>query len=115
MVSDRPTASVTGQDGWEWNERREADLDTGAERQHGEGTGGREIPPLNGDREAALERKVQELETELELAQHRYQRVLDRYERLLAKKNRKITDLRERNRAEGTLLPSSTVSWWRSD
>lgn len=119
MVSDRPTASVTGQEDWEWNERCEggssSDATVGS-------TGGRRgsVGPLDRPadslaREAALRREIRELEAELERTECRLQCVVDRYERLLAEKNRRLQQRDHREGDDGSIPYLSAVLRWRVD
>jgi len=113
MVTDRPTASLTGQGDWEWNRRRgneRASPGSTAERRTDGGADGRR------DRETALEREIRELEAALERKDRRLQSAIDRYERLLAEKNRKLNDCRESDgAADDRLALLRVVSWRRNE
>jgi hypothetical protein len=120
MVTDRPTASLTGQENWEWNERRQdrtdRDAAAGSGRSRRDAAGGRNRPVHGDDREAALEREIVELEAELDRTERRFQCVVEQYERLLAEKNRELSELRESTRETGSAATYlSTVLWWRED
>lgn len=92
MAINRPVASVTGQDEWEWN-RWQAALQSADEPT------GTTDANLSGEWDARttegadLERRVRSLETELARRERHLQDVIDHYERLLEQKNRRIADL----------------------
>ena len=105
MVTDRPTASLTGKEDWEWNERHAGGSSSDTSKHHRNDSNG-------PDRKAALRREIRELEAELERTENRLQCVIDRYERLLTEKNRKLNDCGDSGKADtGLLLPS----WWPTD
>ena len=117
MVTDRPTASLTGQEDWEWNERRERDASDAAKRRCGRTrrADDRDRPPGLRDRDAALRREIRKLEAELERTERRLQCVIERYEHLLAEKNRRLNDA-SGSPGDGRALPSlSAVFRWRTD
>lgn len=92
MAIDRPVASVTGQDEWEWN-RWQAALQSADEP-----TGTADANPsaewdVRTTEGADLEHRVRSLETELASRERHLQDVIDHYERLLEQKNRRIADL----------------------
>lgn len=118
MVTDRPTASLTGQEDWEWNERREGGGSSDAgKRRHGRArrADDRDRPPGLRDRDAALRREIRELEAELERTERRLQCVIERYERLLAEKNRRLNDAPDAPEDGGALPSLSAVFRWRTD
>ncbi|MFW5903143.1 MAG: hypothetical protein ACOCS7_00235 [Halolamina sp.] len=89
MSIDRPVASVTGRDEWEWNHWQAA-----VQSAQGSTDGADSRRPERWGRDAGdvaeLRRRVHALERELERRDRRLQDVIDHYERLLEEKNRKI-------------------------
>jgi hypothetical protein len=129
MVTDRPTASLTGQEDWEWNRRRREQQPSESSTA-GTDRGARErdapAPREHGtDREAALRREIRDLEAELERTERRLQGTIDRYERLLADKNRKLNDREDADPDDTGYHPTSLATrwfpispdllWWRTD
>jgi hypothetical protein len=111
---NRPTASLTGQDDWEWNEQRKRDARGRTASETDDGARGADRSPREHDREAAPEREIRELEAELERAERRFECVVERYERLLEEKNRKLSELRgDEGGATATDGSLSAVLWWR--
>lgn len=101
MAINRPVASVTGQDEWEWN-RWQTALQSADEP-----TGTVDTRPTSDVRASSqevadLQRRVRSLERELARRERHLQDVIDHYERLLERKNRRIADLES---------GSSTRSW----
>lgn len=113
-MSDHPVVRLADESAREWGERdRDASRsDTRGGPHQPSSDGASETS--TGDAEAALREQIRELEAELERSEHRVQRVIDHYERLLAEKNRKLeTDSVE---TTGESLSSlSAVLWWRAD
>lgn len=92
MGTHRPVASVTGSQDWEWNRWqaavRSSDVSTGMTDRR---------PPTNREpspreRIDVLERKITELEMELERKDRHIQSIIDHYERILRAKNRELGD-----------------------
>ena len=92
MAINRPVASVTGRDEWEWNRWQDAlqsaDEPTGTADTNASGEWG-----ARTTEETDLERQIRTLETELARRERHLQDVIDHYERLLEQKNRRIADL----------------------
>jgi len=87
MAMNRPTASLTGQQDWEWN-RRQAEQqcrtsDASPQRPHNNRSPREPVTPS---------RDVEEVEFELKQKDRRLQRVIERYEYLLAKKNQQLAE-----------------------
>ncbi|UWG46781.1 hypothetical protein HSRCO_0485 [Halanaeroarchaeum sp. HSR-CO] len=103
MQTDRPVASVSGEQEWEWN-RWQADV-----RSRGTSTGGsthrppRERAPRNRERIAALQQRVDELEADLERKDRRRQSIVDHYERLLAERQAAPADRSSSGSTTGTV------------
>ena len=92
MGIDRPVASVTGQDEWEWNRWQAAlqsdDDPTGTAEANSSGERG-----VRTTERTDRQRRVRALEVELARRERSLQDVIDHYERLLEQKNRRIADL----------------------
>lgn len=101
MSIHRPTASVTGQQEWEWN-RLQAQQESRT-ASPGSTAGRSDEPRLSEPRRERREprdppqREVAQLEAELERKERRLQSVIDQYEQLLREKNQQ---LRTRNRSD---------------
>lgn len=111
MSTDLPPASISGQQGWEWNQLRaqqepresaassanrsgERSL-SGRRRGHRASTGPRRASADTGHEpagagHASTDPPQRELAAELERKERRVQHVIDHYERKLAKKNREL-------------------------
>lgn len=96
MVDSRPTASVTGRQDWEWN-RSQANPQaaTTAPRSPTPERSPTERPEWSRRTEVAHPTEVRVLATELERTQQRLEVVVDRYERLLEERNRRLEAERE--------------------
>jgi hypothetical protein len=97
MATDRPTASVTGKGDWEWNRwRDEVRSRPGPERDRRSVSTAADVarrqtrPAAHGD--VDRERRIRELEAELERTRDRLQSVVDHYERLLTEKHCRLAD-----------------------
>ncbi|WP_436936260.1 hypothetical protein [Halovenus marina] len=95
MPPNCPTASVKGSGGWEWNrlqaarDARRSSTDPSSGR-----TDTRRSPPHSQtdchERVRSLKAEIRELEAELARRKCERQTMIERYERLLAEKNRKL-------------------------
>lgn len=95
MGTKHPTGSVTGKGDWDWNRWQEEVRSASGSR--GEETR-RSGPTRPTDRRGdERDRRIRELETELERSERRRQYVIEHYEGLLNEKNRKLTELRSKN------------------
>ena len=101
MAIDRPIASVTGTGDWEWNRWREevrsrSGTESAGERRSDttDSDAPRRPAPTRpaGRRDVDRERRIHDLETELDRTRNRLQSVVDHYECLLAEKNRRLAD-----------------------
>lgn len=103
MQTDRPVASVSGEQDWEWN-RWQADV-----RSRERSTDGStphqpwKRAPTRRERIATLQRRVDELEAELERKDRRLQSVVDHYERLLAERQSAPADRSSSGSTTGTV------------
>ncbi len=91
MISELPVESVSGQSEWGWNEQRTA-REPSDPPDGGAGcrpTGTRSGP---SDRTGVSRREVERLEAELEQKEQQLRHVTERYELLLAEKNRQLAD-----------------------
>lgn len=93
MVDSLPTGSVTGKDDWEWN-RLQANRQSAAVSRQPQSSEPRVAkqprPPRRSPTPDPSQRELQALLTELERTQRRLQAVIERYEALLAEKNRRL-------------------------
>jgi hypothetical protein len=109
MPPNCPTASVKGREGWEWNrlqaarDGRRSSTDPSSGRTD---TGSGRTDPSSGrsdtrrsppypqtdchERVRSLRAEIRELEVELARTECERQTIIERYERLLAEKNRKL-------------------------
>lgn len=106
MGIHRPTGSVTGKGDWDWNRWRE-EVRSESESQ-GEETR-RPGPTRTTDRRGDdRDRRLRELETELERCERRSQYVIEHYEGLLHEKNRKLTEQRsDHSNDDGWILAAA--------
>lgn len=102
MGSHRPVASVTGSQDWEWNRWqaavRSSDASTGMSDRRP--STHRESSPR--ERIDVLERKITELEMELERKDRRLQSIIDHYERIVRAKNRELAACETHHRRNET-------------
>lgn len=90
MKSDRPIASISGTQEWEWNRSQaEQKFRDGSKRPPGRRQPKRGAGE-HSNREAPIQRKITELEAELERKDRQLQDVITHYERLLAEKDRQL-------------------------
>lgn len=115
MALDRPVASVSGRRDWEWN-RLQANRRSGDRRPDDTAARTRGDRPTDRDsreRHGADRTDVPALERELEQTERRLQSVITRYERLLAERNRQLTDGTDDDPTAGGLRTalSAAVRW----
>ncbi len=91
MVTDTPTGSITGQQDWEWNQRRTGTRSDGAGRATSSPVETERSGGTRPDRDTleALHQENQRLESEVTRMERRLACVIDQYERRLTEKNRK--------------------------
>lgn len=94
MVKNAPTASISGEQDWEWNQWQAAKRARRRETASESSTTGRPSgnSPSHRDMVAALQRENRELEAQIGRKEHRLQYVVTQYERLLEERNRKLRD-----------------------
>jgi hypothetical protein len=110
---DRTLGNRT-REGRTWIERDRDALPSAARREPVRPSGDGVSETGTDDAKATLREQIRELEAELERSEHRVQRVIDHYERLLTEKNRKLgTDPEET--ADESLSSLTAVLWWRAD
>lgn len=94
MPNDRPTASITGQHGWEWNRwranHRSAETSTEGSDESASGHSKSSRSAHNSIKGVGSSRKIRSLEIELTRKERHLQYVITHYEGLLAKKNREL-------------------------
>lgn len=97
MVDSRPTASVTGREDWEWNRWRAGrHSQPPAPRSSSPERRAVERPTRPRQPAVADSPDLRALAVELEQTQRRLEAVIERYERLLAEKNRRLEAAREK-------------------
>lgn len=101
MSQRQPTASVTGQAGWEWNELQ-AKREGETTRNPGIATN-QQRQKRRADTEQ-LRRRISALELELERKERRRRNLITRYERLLAEQKRQRTARSESESGESSFL-----------
>lgn len=106
MAIDRPTESVTGKGEWDWNRWQEEVRS--ASGSSGEETG-RSGPTRTDRRGDDRDRRIRELETELERNERRRQRVIDHYEGLLHEKNRKLAEQRSERSTDDEWILAAAI------
>lgn len=113
MDYDRPVGSVSGTNGWQWN-RWQAELRSRAGQPVAQSAGsmGRQRAAENPHVRSAVEiqaRDHRSLANELERKERRLQHVIKQYERLLAERNRQLTEA-EREEPTAKCLPEPLVT-----
>ena len=113
MVTDTPTGSITGQQDWEWNQRRSEPRSDVAGGPTGR-SGRRSSGGARTDRESiqALQRENQRLESEVTRLERKLACVVDQYERRLAEKNRKLADRADRRSDRDESSPLAGLLQW---
>lgn len=90
MATDRPVASITGQEEWDWNEWQARQESRSVSRGSLDQQPDRNRERNQSEESVHRQREIENLEAELERTEQRLQYVVDHYERLLAEKNRKL-------------------------
>jgi hypothetical protein len=90
MATDRPVASISGQEEWDWNEWQARQESRSVSRGSLDQQPDRNRERNRSEGSVHRQREIENLEAELERAEQRLQYVVDHYERLLAEKNRKL-------------------------
>ena len=82
MSLDLPSGSVSGREGWDWNRLIDADQP--------ESNPDRSTRPQSTALDPTAEQRIQTLESQLRRQEHRTQAIVDKYERLIDEKNRRL-------------------------
>lgn len=113
MGYDRPVASISGTNGWQWNrwqtEQRSRRHQPGTKSS---GSMGRHRTASNRYQRQSVEthaRDHRSLADELERKERRIQHVITQYERLLAERNRQLSEV-EREQSTAKCLPEPLVA-----
>lgn len=118
MTDESPIGSISGRRDWEWNRRQGHEGDASTRARDGARAASREDRSVADRRSpttpnGAVEQEVRDLETALQRKDRQLQAVRERYERLLAERNRELAAARTADEDQDGGLLAVFLGWLR--